>query len=326
MDTAAPSLERWLADAAMQQATRKRIDDYTASWSRGPVHRGFDAAMAALPCESAEAVAETVVLLFSNEAWLDALIARLCAELSIDPFFEPPFRAISNDVIHGLIAYEDSRLMIAAGTTSVSRLAARKSRPRGATSVGLTGRMTVLKFVKAGDARISLWEAPPIGGDFSAAGAGRCLRTGERRLSDGDVLVIDGRRQSYVVEHARSSLLILQAEILLDQAPVKVEFDSATGDYVGCAANGDGASRIQMLTTLLRKLEASGAFAALADFLDHQDFFVRWHVMRELLGIDLEAALPHLRRMAASDPHPEPRLAARALLDRIEADHHRDAA
>ena len=74
-----------------------------------------------------------------------------------------------------------------------------------------------------------------------------------------------------------------------------------------------------MLTTLLRKLDHRPAVAAIAGFLDHPDFFVRWHAMKELLGLDAASALPHLKRMAATDPHPEPRRAARAVLDRIEA-------
>jgi HEAT repeat protein len=113
-------------------------------------------------------------------------------------------------------------------------------------------------------------------------------------------------------------MVLLQATIATDQAPLAVEYDSATGEYVGCSATGDTSSRIQMITTLLRKLDHQPAFAAIAAFLDHPDFFVRWHVMKELLGLDAEAALPHLRRMAATDPHPEPRRAARAVLDRIE--------
>jgi hypothetical protein len=317
MADAAPSFEHWFASRAAQRGTQERVRDCAGRWAHGPVHAGFDAAMAALPSETAEAAAEAVVALFLDDAWLDALIESLSAYLCADPYFEPPFPPINTEVHQGLIVFQDPRLTIAAGATAIGQLAARKSRPRGATSVGLTGRMTVFKFVKAGDARISLWEAPPLGADFSAPRAGRCVRTGERRLADGQILIIDGRRESYVIEHARSNLLILQAEIMLDQAPVSVEFDSATGRYVGCSANGDAASRIQMLTTLLRKLEAPQAFSAIADFIDHEDFFIRWHVMRELIGVDLEAALPLLRAMAVGDPHPEPRRAARALLDRI---------
>jgi hypothetical protein len=184
----------------------------------------------------------------------------------------------------------------------------------------------VLKFVKAGGARISLWEAPPITAGFSARTAGRCVRTGERQLADGDILTIDGRHQGYVIEQARANLLILQAEIALDAAPLSVEYDSATFAYVGCSAARDGASRLQMIATLLRKLGSEAAFPALAECLDHPDFFVRWHVMRELLGMDAGAALPHLKRMAARDPHEDVRRAARSVLDRLQAPKPRKAA
>ena len=113
-------------------------------------------------------------------------------------------------------------------------------------------------------------------------------------------------------------MVLLQATIAVDQAPLCVEYDSATGAYLGCSATGDTSSRIQMITTLLRKLDHQAAFPAIAGFLDHPDFFVRWHVMKELLGLDAQTALPHLKRMAASDPHPDPRRAARLVLDRLE--------
>jgi len=312
-------LKDWLGDRALQRRTQLSVDGFAAEWGRGPAHRGFDAAMAALPKQSAEAVAEAVRILFANDAWVDAL-------LDADPFFEPPFRALNSDIHAGLIIFDDPRVSIAVGVTDLTRLAAKKSARRGATSVGFTGRVTVLKFVRAGGARISLWDAPEIADGFHAAGAGRCARSGERRLVDGDILTIDGRRQSYVIEKASANIFLLQAEINLDQAPLSVEYDSAKLTYVGCSANGDDSSRIQMITTLIRKLDRDGAFEAVAPFIDHPDFFVRWHVMKELLGIDAAAALPHLKRMAARDPHPEARRAARRVLDRLDAPKARKAA
>jgi hypothetical protein len=313
------ALHAWLADRGRQRRTQSAVDAFARDWGRGAVHESFDRALADLPDESAEAVAAAMTDLFADDGWVEALIDRLADQLRADPFFEPPFRAINSDVHRGLIAFEDPRVSIAAGVTSVAQLATKKSGKRGPTSVGFTGRVTVLKFVRAGGALLSLWEAPRITAGFNAAEAGRCRRTGERRLADGDMLVIDGRCQSYVIEQARSNLLVLQAEINCDQSPVGVEYDSASLTYVGCSANGDSASRIQMITTLLRKLDAPGAFDSVAAFLDHPDFFLRWHVMRELLGIDAEKALPHLARMAEADPHPDARRAARSVLDRIEA-------
>lgn len=323
---AADDLKQWLASPDRQRRTQARIDAFGQAWNRGAHHRRFDEALAALPEQSAEAVADAVRALFADEEVIDALIAGAAAELHADPFFDPPFRTINSDLHSGLLLFEDSRVSIAAGIVDIASLAAKKGRRRGATSVGFTGRMTVLKFVHAGGARISLWEAPRITPDFSAAGAGRCARTGERQLADCDIVTIDGRRQAYVVEHASANLFVLQAEITVDEAPLSVEYDSATHAFVGCSANGDGSSRIQMITTLLRKLGHDGAFEGMADLLDHPDFFVRWHVMRELLGIDAEAALPHLRRMAARDPHPDTRKAARTVLDLLETPRNRKAA
>lgn len=316
--TAEQELQTWLSDRDRQRRTQRAIDQFGRDWDHGPVQQRFDAAMAALPEESAEAVAEAVRVLFADDSWVDALIDGLAGRLRDDPFFEPPFRAINSDIHAGLIVYEDERVSVAAGVTNVARLAAKKTARRGASSVGFTGRVTVLKFVHAGEALISLWEAPEITAGFTAAEAGQCARVGEQRLADGAILVIDGRRRTYVIEQARANLLVLQAEINRDQAPLSVEYDSASRSYVGCSATGDGASRIQMIATLIRKLDCEGGFEPVAAFLDHQDFFVRWHVMKELLGIDAEAALPHLRRMAARDPHAEARRAARAVLDRLD--------
>jgi hypothetical protein len=317
--TPAQQLQNWLADRDLQARTQRGIDGFARDWNASAVQHRFASAIARLPVKDAENVAEAARALFADDQWVDRLIASLAASMHADPFFDPPFRAMSSGLHGGLIVFECEQMSVAAGITHVADLAAHKSAKRGATSIHFSGRVSVLKFVRAGGARIALWEAPRITADFTARNAGRCARTGERQLADGDILVVDGRYQGYVIEQASANLLVLQAEISVDAAPLSVEYDSATLTYVGCSATGDGASRIQMIATLLRKLGADAAFPALAAFLDHPDFFVRWHVMRELLGIDAEAALPHLKRMAARDAHEDVRRAARAALDRAPA-------
>ena len=324
--TFAQELHHWLADRGRQRRTRRDIDDFARAWNRGPIQQDFTRAMAGLPAQSAEAVADAARSLFADDHWVDGLIAGLAAPMRADPFFDPPFRAMGSGLHDGLIVFEDEHMSVAAGVTRAVDLAERKMAKRGATSVGFSGRVSVLKFVRAGGARISLWEAPPITSSFSATNAGRCARTGELQLADGDIITIDGRFQGYVIEQASANLVLLQAEIMRDAAPLSVEYDSATFAYVGCSATRDGASRIQMIATLLRKLGCDAAFPTLAGFLDHPDFFVRWHVMRELLGIDAEAALPHLKLMAARDPHDDVRRAARSVLDRLQAPRPRKAA
>jgi hypothetical protein len=312
-------LKAWLADHPRRRDTKAAIDAFADDWNRGPVHRHFDETIAAIPAPTAEKVADAARALFADDRWVDTLIGSLAARMRDDPFFDPPFRNISTDIHNGLLVYASATASIAVGALRAAQLAAKKNRARGATSVNLTGELTVLKFVRAGGARFSFWTAPRVTADFTAATAGRCVRTGARDIEDGEILVIDGRSQAYVIERLRSSLLLVQASIAIDQTPLRVEYDSASGVFVGCSAANDTASRIQMITTLLRKLGCEAALPAMVDLLDHPDFFVRWHVMKEMLGLDAAAALPHLKRMAASDPHPDPRRAARIVLDRLEA-------
>ncbi|WP_129790440.1 HEAT repeat domain-containing protein [Sphingosinicella sp. CPCC 101087] len=312
-------LRAWLSDGAAQRRTRKEIDTFAAQWRGGTVRRSLAAQMALPPHASAEQVRDAACRLFAEPSWVDRLIGNLAAALRHDPFFEPPFQDIHGDIHRGLVLLEDDLVSIAMGVTNIASLAARKIGKSARASVAFSGHVEVFKFVKAGGARLSFWTAPLIGEDFMAAEAGRCRRAGERRIEDGEILVLDGRCESFVVEHATSNLLLLQATAKPDRAPVSVEYDSESHEYVGCSAADDSASRIQMLTTLLRKLGHDAAVPAMAEFLDHPNFFVRWHVMRELLGLDVVAAMPHLKRMAARDRHPETRRAARAVLDQIEA-------
>lgn len=309
----------WLADPSRQRKTRKSIGAFARDWRDGPVQRLIGAAIADAHGQGAESIAQAVRGLFADDGWSGTLIGALCDQLRADPMFSPPFRTLSTGILNGLLAYSDADVSIAASVIGITELAAKKSARREASSINFTGRLSVFKFVRAGEALLSFWEAPEITAGFSRAEAGRCRRTGERSLADGDILTLDGRSQSYVIEHARSNLFVLQAEIMTDQAPLSVEYDSASLGFVACSANGDTASRIQMITTLLRKLACEGTFEPVAAFLDHPDFFVRWHVMKELLGIDVEAALPHLKRMAARDPHADVRRTARAVLDRLAA-------
>lgn len=308
---------QWLGDKDRQNHAYIEGRRFAEQWLRGPVHRriadAFDGAD-----RGAEAIAKQAARLFADDGWVGKLLTNFAEPLRRNPWFEPHFPAINSDVHNGLIVYENENVTVAAGVTRLDQLAAKKNGPRGAASIGFTGQLTVLKFVRAGGACLSFWEAPFITGDFTAAKAGQCEHRGARRLVDGEILTVDGRCQSYVIEHATSNLVVLQASISADQAPLSVEYDAAGGHYVGCSATEDAASRIQFIASVLRRLEGEDASAAVAAVLDHPSFFVRWHVMRELLCMDADIALPHLCDMAKSDPHPEARRAAAAVLASLE--------
>jgi HEAT repeat protein len=75
-----------------------------------------------------------------------------------------------------------------------------------------------------------------------------------------------------------------------------------------------------MMASLLRVMDRADAVPVLREMLASPHFYTRWHIMRELLALDAEAAYPDLKRLAAQDPHPEVRAAARQTLDAFFAE------
>lgn len=304
-----------LTDGARLVEARRAIEAFAREWRAEPIQQRCRDAFAGPPGRTGEEFAALAGRLFADSAWVETLIDSLCDRLRADPLFMPPLRVLTTEILKGLLVYDSADLSVAVSVISLSDLAAKKSRPRGSTSVSFAGTVSIIKFVRSGGATLSFWEAPRIGKIFAKRDAGRCRRVDERPIADGETITIDGRSQSYVIERARGNLVLLHAEIKTGQASLVREYDSVSGEFVGCSAADDRASRIQFIATLARKLDPQRAFEPIAGQLDHGEFFVRWHAMKELLGIDTAAALPHLKRMAARDPHPDVRRAARSVLD-----------
>lgn len=308
-------LAAWLADETAQARSRAALDASSRRFGAHPAKSALDARIAGMAKPSTADLLDAARAFLADRDMLDTLIDDLIALTDGDPFWRPPFPPVASDIHHALVLYAHPQLTILAGVSGVDMLAAKKAGPRGATSIGFTGTTSLYHFVKAGGAELSFWEAPEIGPGFVAAKAGKCRPAGRRRLRDGETLLIDGRRQSFVIEHAESDLFYFQAIVRGDlAAPVAVEYDSATREFVGASSTDEAASRIQMMASALRTMDREDAVPALLGLLDNPHFHTRWYLMRELLALDADAALPALRRMAANDPHEEVRAAAAATL------------
>jgi hypothetical protein len=190
---------------------------------------------------------------------------------------------------------------ITLGFTSADSLAAKKSGVTGPRSIRFSGLLSSFHWLKAGGATLSFWETDRPGLDFTSPKGGRC------RLVE--------RRRIFVIEHASSEMICLQAAVHTDAAPLALEYDAKTLGFVSASSSDEASSRIEMLVTLLRLMERDDAVPDLLELLDSPHFYTRWHIMREFLALDAQAALPHLRRMAAADPHPEVRSAAAQTLN-----------
>lgn len=320
-----PSLRQWLDDPQAQQDSLDRVEACADRWGLHPLMTQLERELREMKVLKVDSLLDSARRFIDRSGDIEALVRDLIDGSRADPFSRPPFRAISSDIHEALLLFHSAPLSIALGVTPVDRLAARKSGRRGSTSVGFTGVVSLYRYVRSGDAAISLWEAPPITDSFAGAEAGSCRPVGMRRLRDGDELVSDGRRESFVIEHARSDIVYFQAVIRADAAPVSVEYDSSTRKFLAATSTDEASSRVEMMVSLLRVMDRRDALPLIVELLDSPNFHTRWHVMRELVAIDSETALPPLRRMAVSDPHPEVRAAAALTLDRFFADH-QDAA
>jgi hypothetical protein len=317
---AGEALAAWLASPEAQGRSYKGVHDCAQKWAAHPLVTGTDRALAALEDKAPEAVLGVARAFLDHMEDIDALMGELLASSAGDPFFHPPFHPMSSDIHDAFLLYHNSDLSIALGATGVDMLAAKKAGPRGATSIGFTGVTTLYRFLRAGGATLSFWEAPPITDLFDSSRAGKVRLVERRAIHDGEEMVVDGRHQSFIIDHASSDMILLQALVRVGAAPVAIEYDSKTMSFIGASSTDEVSSRVQMMVSVLRTMGREDAVPLIVAALDSPHFYARWHIMRELLALDADAALPHLRRMAESDPHPEVRATAQQTLQLFFAD------
>jgi len=309
------ALAEWLSNRDAQQRSYDRLDAAARRWSVHPLITRLDREVADLRPRTAEGLIAAARRFMDKADEVEAMMRELIGSSRADPFFRPPFHPMVNEVQNSLLLYHHPELSISLGVTGVDMLAAKKTGRKGGASINFNGYATLLRFLKAGGATMSLWECPEIGDSFSAADAGPCRLTSCRRIEDGEEVVIDGRRESFVIEHAETDILLFQAVARAGAAPVSVEYDSDSLEFIGASSTDEASSRLQMMVSLLRALGREDAFPWLQEALDAPQFYTRWHIMREMLAMDADAARPSLERMAAADPHPDIRAAARQTLE-----------
>jgi len=315
-----PDLAAWLADTGEQDRSFARIDACLRKWASHPLIADLDREIMSMSARSPEALLAAARRFLDRGDDIDLLLREMIAMSRIDPFFRPPLPPVTNDIQSGLLLYHHPDLSIALSITSIDALAAKKMAGRGEGSINFTGYNVLMRFVDTGGATFSFWEAPEITDAFTAAGAGACRLTGRRRIADGEELLVDGRRESFVVDHAMRDIVYFQAVVRGGAAPVTAEYDAKTLGFIGSSSTDDAASRIQMMASLLRAMAREDALPVLEAALADARFHTRWHLMREMLALDARFALPALKRMAAGDGNPDVRMAAADVLARFFPD------
>jgi hypothetical protein len=308
------ALAAWLGDPAARRATEAAMRALGAEIADMPAFAALKAGLPSAAGAGADAVLALARAFLGDDAAIAAFMAAAIARVAADPFCRLPLRTSRSEVHDGLLLFSRPALTIQLAVMSADALAIKRRFREGPASIAFSGQRTLFRFLKAGGAILSIWEAPPIEPGFTAAASGRCRLRERRRLADGDLIEFDGRRESFIVDGAASDLLYLVAATSLGAAPVGAEYDSETLELVAAASTDDASSRTQMMLSLLRIMDRRDAAPLFARMARSEHFYARWQAMREFLALDAEAALPHLRAMALADPHAEVRDAAARTL------------
>lgn len=307
-------LSRWLADNAAQDATAERFLSVATRLKSLRLLKHLRSNLDALPSFDAEAVLACARMAMMDEDGLEEIFACLIEGAADDPFFRPAMRNVASEIHSGILLFDTPELTLFLSVMPAEGLAAKRLGRDGRRSIVFPGQLSLHKFIRSGGATFSFWEAPLIEAGFTAQSSGRCRLAERRCMKDGELLQLDGRRRTFVIDHASSDLVYLQAVVTAGRAPLTVEYDSDTFEFAGASSTDEVSSRTQMMLTLLRTMERQDAVPLMIAMLDNPNFYARWQAMRELLALDAEAALSHLKSFASGDPHPEVRAAAAATL------------
>lgn len=312
-------LEAWLSSRDRQAASQRTAEVARRRWGERPAWARLRADISAADGD-VEALTEAARRALERNDDISTIVCEAIAASSQDPLFRPPFNTLASELHSGLLLFDSPQIMISLGVIRLEPLAAKKAAARAATSIMFNGERTLLRLVKSGEAIFSFWQARPADHGFTVDTAGRCQLIERRQVADGETLIIDGSSQSFVIEHAKSDLILLQAVVHDRAAPLSVEYDSRTCAFVGASSADETGSRLEMMTTLLRLLDVREAIPLVSEAIANSNFHTRWHLMRELLAWDAEAALPALKVMAEADPHLDVRDAARRTLQMFFAE------
>lgn len=307
---ASEALAAWLGSAEARSGTAAAMKRLAELIAAIPAMAALDRGIETAAQSGADAVLALARNFLADDRAIGDLVDAAVAAAAEDPLCRPPLRASRNEVQGGLVLFSRPSLVIQLAVLSADSLAIKRRFREGPSSIVFTGQRTAFRFLKAGGARLALWDAPFIDFGFSIADGGRCRLRELRRLDDGDWLEIDGRRESFVVEHASSDLVYIFASTSLEAAPVAAEYDSRSLEPISASSTDDAGSRTQMMLALLRSMDRRDAAPLFVERVRSPHFYARWQAMRELLAFDADLALPHLERMAEQDDHPEIRAAA----------------
>lgn len=232
------------------------------------------------------------------------------------PIYTPATQFFENDAFSGVVFHTNRHVqvsVVALPPITRSLKQAKNISKGNKTGATVQGNDVLLTFIRAGNTELSLWAAEPF--DHAAPLGNRfATRLPGKTPADGESVFLEGGRHAVSVKQCENPVLMILTSRRKTRVPVTAHYQTEDGSLYSCSASNVTSSRAQLLATAVRELGFQQGFPSLISLIDHPDHFVRWHIMREVLSLDLPAAKPYLSRMASDDTHPQVREVANQSL------------
>ncbi|GAA4774290.1 hypothetical protein GCM10023219_22150 [Stakelama sediminis] len=244
--------------------------------------------------------------MLTDRAWPPDLLSPLVSALQVDAFADLPVQMRRDATGTTLALWDSGRARLSVALWSASELNLRAATD----AVVLPGERVLTAYHRAGTARLQRWE---LTSDTS-----RLRRLADITISDGDVVLCDGRYQVHRLVDARCDIVAVQIRFRGEGDGIRRQYRCSDGQMLSAEIADPDAARRSMLLTLLRVSGRSDAAAQFEAATRHRHHFLRWEAMREWLALDALSAQSRLREMAAADAHAEVRKAAAHMLAVVE--------
>ncbi|MBU0825193.1 MAG: HEAT repeat domain-containing protein [Alphaproteobacteria bacterium] len=303
------------ADPTRRTAIRAAVSALDAAWTAADTAPGgLLTAIDAQADASPDAAIAALLPWLTDPSWLRDRLDSALALLRTDPFARPPLRPVggADGAPGGLVLAERGAIRL---TLRLWPFEAHPPAP--APAIFVPGR-AALHILASGGAQLCQHQVAVTPaeetGAFTARAAAPCHSAPPRPLHTGETLHLDTARQSITLIPGQHDTLLLELTVQ-PPSPLPIRSDDpATGQLLHVSASRRDSSFRAMALTLLRHLGRPDAAPLFIAETHSTDFAARWHAMRELIALAPAAAHAPLAAMAADDPHPEVRAAAKATL------------
>jgi hypothetical protein len=230
---------------------------------------------------------DAILPLITERDWVDSFMGRLLDRRQFTPLFVPQLKSLEEEYFNAIEVFTHPKATLILSVVDHTKIGAAAA----SETINIMSFTTYLYFIHAKGASIAFYDAVP----------GATCNKQVIELEDGMLIKVAGTKNSMKFLHAQEDIIVLGVNFFENDIKdcVKVNVEDAK---ITAKSSGDMLlQRAFMYSTVLRLMQKTDALSCMSGFLKHADPALRWHMMREMLALDLDYATPFLLDMASND-------------------------